>query len=764
MDRKNGRRWLAALLTAAVLAGALSGCGKGESAGDSRAEGNGGTGGNEGTGGNGGSQAEQSKGRYVENQEPLPAELDGWDIIQMYTAEDKLRFLASKQENGKTVLSEWEKQGDSYAEVTPGWFASIELPAEEWMEIGLARSGGGEYLYTGYTEEDAFKTHLWKGEGDTVREITPGEWNVQNEETGSYEMVTGMAALDNGTLMTLSYTGVALLSGEDGSILEHEQMTAFYEGGIVTDGTNAYLCSSEGSGGQIEVRKDGRKDGAATIPYPTGEGGEGADAMFAVGGTGSLALSALKDGTLIGACESGIFRLAGGNPEGQWEQLASGIETDFGMSEYYCTDFAALEDGSIYALFLADGEKKLNRYEYDPEAVSEVKEVLRLYTVYENTLLKQAATLYHKAHPEVLIDIQYVYPMYHYEIPDYEAVYQELNTRLMGSDAPDIVVMDHLNMDSYSDKGLLADLDDVVKPLEESGEVLANITGVYVREDGKRYVVPLQFGFNMAMGRDIAPENMSSIQALSEFLAQADYNYLQPQTVAELVDTFYPYFCEEIVSGKQLDREAMGRYLEYLKTIGDSCGIIASRSEEDVLSGMWNLAAETKLAFQEVGGFDDCMFPMSMVEYIKGDCAAFENRFLPSMQMGICSKSQYIDTAKDFLQFALSQQVQDTDSNGFPVNSASLEKLAVKDRSDYSAVVSIGTDIGDGMMFESKPYSQETAQKLCAMCKALDRPVKEDAKIREVLIECLGPYLEGSRSREDTVQKIEDGLKMYLAE
>ena len=166
----------------------------------------------------------------------------------------------------------------------------------------------------------------------------------------------------------------------------------------------------------------------------------------------------------------------------------------------------------------------------------------------------------------------------------------------------------------------------------------------------------------------------------------------------------------------------------------------------------------------EVGGFDDCMFPMSMVEYIKGDCAAFENRFLPSMQMGICSKSQYIDTAKDFLQFALSQQVQDTDSNGFPVNSASLEKLAVKDRSDYSAVVSIGTDIGDGMMFESKPYSQETAQKLCAMCKALDRPVKEDAKIREVLIECLGPYLEGSRSREDTVQKIEDGLKMYLAE
>ena len=53
---------------------------------------------------------------------------------------------------------------------------------------------------------------------------------------------------------------------------------------------------------------------------------------------------------------------------------------------------------------------------------------------------------------------------------------------------------------------------------------------------------------------------------------------------------------------------------------------------------------------------------------------------------------------------------------------------------------------------------------LSALCEGLDKPVGEDAKIREVLIEALGGYLEGSRSREDTVQKIEDGLKMYLAE
>lgn len=146
-----------------------------------------------------------------------------------------------------------------------------------------------------------------------------------------------------------------------------------------------------------------------------------------------------------------------------------------------------MEDGTLYALFQTDGEMKLNRYEYDPDAVSEVTEVLKLYTVYEDSLLKQAATLYHKAHPEVLINIESAYPQYYFDTPDYDAVYQKLNTMLMGDQAPDLVVMDHLNMDSYADKGLLADVEDILKPLEDGGELLSNITGAYVREDGKRY-------------------------------------------------------------------------------------------------------------------------------------------------------------------------------------------------------------------------------------------------------------------------------------
>lgn len=755
MKKKKCGRALAFILSFGLLTGMLGACGK-EGQGENGSSGRG-----------DGSLPEAGGGRYVEREVTLPPELADQAIMQIFKAEDSLHLLTAKQQEEKTILREWSLQGESFTDVTGDWLAGLELPGTDWLEARLIQGGGNaQYLYAGYAAEgeDSFRGHLWKGTGASAEEITPEKWTVQDEQWGSYEMIQGLAALDNGTLAALSYTSVDILSGEDGHLLESESTSAFYEGGVVSDGENIYLCSSDGSGGQIEKRKDGKGGDAQMTPYPAG--GSGADdSAVVIGGAGSLFLDVLKDGTLFAANENGIFRLSGNAPESGWELLVEGIETLLSMPDCYCTGLCALESGIVYAVFQANGEQKLNCYEYDPNAVSEVTQELKLYTVYESSLLKQAAALYHRAHPEVKITIESEYPMYFDGIPDYDAVYKKLNTMLTSDSAPDILVLDHLNIDSYASKGLLEDVEDVVKPLEESGELLSNITGAYRSEDGKRYVVPMQFCFNMALGRDIARENMESIENLAAFLSLTDYSYMGTRTPAELVDEFYPYFCDKIVSDKQLDKEMLGKYLEYLKVIADNCGVLATRPEDEARFGMWDLAANAKFAIATVRGFTNCMFPMSMADYIKGDYTAFENSFIPSEQMGICAKSQYPDTAKDFLRFALSQQVQDSDYfGGFPVNKHSMKKQAEKDRSNMSAAVSIMADDGGYIEFESKPYSQATAEDLMSLCEQLNTPVKEDAKIREVLIESLGGYLEGTQSLEQTIQKIEDGLKMYLAE
>ena len=726
-------RSIAVSLSLAVLVGALGGCGKKETK-DNGAE-------------------QQRKGRWVETREELPEELVPWNLRQMFSAGGEVHLLASRQENGKTVFSEWAGQGEVFTDVTQGWLASVELPCEEVVGVTLTQSGDGtQYLAANYAlpEETSYRSCLWKSDAGQAKDITPEKWTVPNEEWCMYESLRGIAALEDGSLFALTYTSMDLLSGEDGNVLESEEVSAQYNDTVVSDGENIYLCATENPGMQIEKRQGSPGGSVTKIDFPT-------DSAYGAN------ICATEEGSLIVAGTDGIFRRRA--EADAWEKLLDGPETDFAMSDCWCAGLAVQEDGSIYALFQeSGGGARLNRYAYDPEAVVEIEEELHLYTVYESPLLQQAAVMYHREHPEVAITIQYAYSAYDSGEADYNAVYQELNTLLMGEDAPDILVLDGLDMDSFMKKGLLADIGEAVGPMEERGELLSGITGNYIQEDGKRYIVPLQFGFNMALGRDLEAENMASLEALADFLSGTEENYLGPQTVGELVDKFYPYFCGDIVKEKQLDREALGGKLECLKKIAENCGIAESRGKGERAYSMWDLASGAKLAFSEVTGFKNCMFPIAIVDYIQGSFAAYENSFLPLLQTGICAKSRYQDTAMDFLRLALSESVQDKDHYlGFPVNLASLEKQAHEDRSESEAFTSIEAEGGE-VEFAIRQYSDETAEALLAICKSLDRPAVEDAKIREVLIEALGAYLEGAQTNEATVQRIEDGLKMYLAE
>lgn len=699
------------------------------------------------------------KGAYLEKEQPLTGIPENVTVKQLFTVDDKVHLVTAYEEGEGTKLQEWELQEDGFAEVTRQWLSDFELPCEAWVDVTLTQDGNGvQYLFCNLVDEESegYRGRLWRSDGDAVKEITPEKWTVPNEQWGVYEYIKGVAALENGTLAAVSWTSADRLYGEDGSVLDSRELSGSYEEDIVTDGENVFLFS-QGTSGSIEgVEKwiGGDSNNAVMIP-------------FAQSSSNGVLLCALPDGTLISAGTEGIFQCASGTED--WKRLIAGMETSFSLSTSWCTDLTALQDGRIYALFHEEGNKtKLLVYEYDPDAVPVVSTVLKLYAVEESSFLQNAAALYHKEHPEVLIELQYGYTLnekYSGETLNYTEIYQQINTMLMGSDAPDILVLDHLEQDSYIEKGVLADIQDIVAPLEESGELLSNITGAYRGEDGKRYIVPMQFGFYLALGRDISAQDMTSIKNLAAFLDSKEESYMGSRTTGELVDEFYPYFCEAMVENKELNREVLSEYLSALKQIANNCGMIEKRSENDRAYDKWDLAYRAKLAITESNGFNGSMFPMAMADYIKGDFAGFENAFIPYIEMGISAESQYQDIAADFLTFCLSEEVQGTDYySGYPINAGCLEMLAAVDRSDIEACTSI--EIGDGVsdMFYINDYSQETAQRLLAVCKQLDHPVKEDAKIREVLVDTLPLYLQGTQSLEDTLDKIEGGLRMYLAE
>lgn len=738
MDLKR-KRFAALAVTLAMLTGLLAGCGKQNQQEDT--------------------PAVQEKGRYVESEQTLPEEWSGWTARQLFVRDDKLHLVMAKAEDERLAVRELEQTEEGFADVTGQWLEDIVLPAEQWIDLRLMQDGNGvQYLFSQYGDGDEYKGHLWKSEGDAAVEVTPEDWNRLNEDWGIYEMIFGIAALDSGQLFVNGAMAMSLVSGQDGSTLESEASTGDYAETVLSDGQNIYLVCRDSSGnvGQIEKRPEGKKKGAEIIPID-------------LESKNGLSFCAADDGTIIAAGNSGIFRYAADGDK--WERLLPGSETSFALSDRWCVGLAALKDGGIYALFSQDGGNAiLNEYRYDPDAVAEVTEVLKLYAVEESYLLQNAVALYHRTHPEVMIETEYAYSLddsYSNVEYDYNEVYQKLNTMLMSGDAPDILVLDHLNPDSFIEKGLLADLSGVLAPMEEDGELLKNITDSYRAEDGGTYVIPLQFGFSYITGRDITAADMQSIETLAAFLKGKQESYMGCKTVEDMVDLFYPYFCDDIVKEKTLDKDVLREKLEAMKIIADNCGIVEKYDDKNNRRhNIWDLASEIKLAIEKgAAGFNDCMFDVAITDYIKGEFAAFENQFIPSLETAVCTKSQKQETAKDFIRFALSEQIQDQDYySGFPVNARSLEKLTLRDRSDMAAVTTIEGDDGSEVMFEIKAFPEVTAQRLAEICKTVSRPVKEDAKIREVLIDSLGSYLRGQGSLEDAVSEIEKGLNMYLAE
>ena len=733
------KRFAALAVTLAMLTGLLAGCGKQNQQEDT--------------------PAVQEKGRYVESEQTLPEEWSGWTARQLFVREDKLHLVMARAEDERLAVRELEQTEEGFADVTGQWLEDIVLPAEQWIDLHLMQDGNGvQYLFSQYGDGDEYKGHLWKSEGDAAVEVTPEDWNRLNEDWGIYEMIFGIAALDSGQLFVNGAMAMSLVSGQDGSTLESEASTGDYAETVLSDGQNIYLVCRDSSGnvGQIEKRPEGKKKDAEIIPMD-------------LEGKNGLSFCAADDGTIIAAGNSGIFRYAADGDK--WERLLPGSETSFALSDRWCVGLAALKDGGIYALFSQDGGNAiLNEYRYDPDAVAEVTEVLKLYAVEESYLLQNAVALYHRTHPEVMIETEYAYSLddsYSNVEYDYNEVYQKLNTMLMSGDAPDILVLDHLNPDSFIEKGLLADLSGVLAPMEEDGELLKNITDSYRAEDGGTYVIPLQFGFSYITGRDITAADMQSIETLAAFLKGKQESYMGCKTVEDMVDLFYPYFCDDIVKEKTLDKDVLREKLEAMKIIADNCGIVEKYDDKNNRRhNIWDLASEIKLAIEKgAAGFNDCMFDVAITDYIKGEFAAFENQFIPSLETAVCTKSQKQETAKDFIRFALSEQIQDQDYySGFPVNARSLEKLTLRDRSDMAAVTTIEGDDGSEVMFEIKAFPESTAQRLAKICKTVSRPVKEDAKIREVLIDSLSSYLRGQGSLEDAVSEIEKGLNMYLAE
>jgi hypothetical protein len=195
--------------------------------------------------------------------------------------------------------------------------------------------------------------------------------------------------------------------------------------------------------------------------------------------------------------ESGIIYIAGNKGlyrhainGSSVEQIIDGSLSLLSDPSKIIVSMMELENNEFLALF-TDG--KLVRFTYDATAPAVPNKKLKVFSLYEDELIKHAITLYQTSNPDMFVE-------YEVGIEEGSSITRDdalktLNTTILSDEGPDLIFLDDMPVQSYITKDMLLDL----TPYIDKELIFSNIKDAFT-ENGKTYVLPGQIQLPVILG------------------------------------------------------------------------------------------------------------------------------------------------------------------------------------------------------------------------------------------------------------------------
>ncbi|MCM1256618.1 MAG: extracellular solute-binding protein [Roseburia sp.] len=227
--------------------------------------------------------------------------------------------------------------------------------------------------------------------------------------------------------------------------------------------------------------------------------------------SGRIALaSAQENDTLVLylACRTGLYRYIW---EGSViEQVADGQMTVLGDSQYSLYALQILSGGEFRVFF--SGNHMAEMY-YDETLPSKPSRELTIYSLEENGRIRYAGRLFQKEHPDVLV--KYETGVDGDNAVGAEDALKNLNTRILAGDAPDVMILDGIDIERYAKKGALKELDGFLAPYLEEDVLYGNIVeGMCMTETDKIYGIPMTVDLPMCLGEKKYIQGMEGMEGI----------------------------------------------------------------------------------------------------------------------------------------------------------------------------------------------------------------------------------------------------------
>lgn len=499
-----------------------------------------------------------------------------------------------------------------------------------------------------------------------------------------------------------------------------------------------------------------------------------------------------EDGSVFYCSSDGIYsHQIGGTVN---EQVVNGNLCSISSSTVGIQRLMKDSNGDFYLQAMDEGGFKLFHYTYSADTPTTPETTLTLYSLVEDQQIRQLIPMFQKLYPDIYVDYQVgISGEDGMTVSD---ALKNLNTEMMAGNGPDVLLLDNMPVDSYIDKGMLADISDVIKEVEERDGILENVKNSYER-DGKFYAMPSYIGIPILVGTEENLDGITDLKTMADKGEQIkaqdpkqnvfDTYELGSQLIENWANTCSPAW---ITEDGTVDQDALKEFYTQLDRIFhvDENALEGQYSDDDVDDTQWlnhyylDISSDllmlsgncAKIAYGSIFSYSTLGMLSGALKENEGLTfrswnGQVENTYVPNLILGVSSKSKEQEAAKQFVSYFLSEEAQSTECYaGFPVNLAVLDSDTYWSRNAEGRSSGMTVKGADGEMInillESSTPTQEQVDAFRNLLKEATTPVSYNYQIISVIREEGTSYLNGEKTLEQAVENVSQRMDLYLAE
>lgn len=498
-----------------------------------------------------------------------------------------------------------------------------------------------------------------------------------------------------------------------------------------------------------------------------------------------------EENTLFFANKNGIFHFtSGGNVI---EQLMDGSLTSLNSGSSIFYDMVVADPSNIFINADNGREHKLYHYTYDEKAASTPNQELSVYALDESIYLRNVISLFQKQYPDIRVNLEI--GLSGKDGVTLEDALSVLNTNILAGKGPDVLILDGMPTDRYIEKGVLEDISDVVKEVDQKDGLFPNIVNASKEKDAI-YAIPSRLLIPVFEGNQDLRASSGTLESLAQKVTE-----LQKQSSSStvntsplkgpkllLLDLYYADSATWKDKEGSIDAEALSNYLRYAKQIYDS-DKHDSKEEDHIDSSTGNSTLETgeKIGTHRYNGLlsGEWQYSYGTLSDIFGlqticssrkksktdYCLLNRDRvksYIPYLTAGVMKKGN-TEAGKNFVKLLLGKQAENSQSNGIPVNRAAFEALCHEKLDDPNvkdglSMIFSSQDSDKTYDFDYVNLTQKDIDIFTDIVESLEQSAMTDRVIQEIVLEQGKQYLQGKQDLEETVDAILKKVNLYLNE